>query len=891
MPKLLSLVLSLVLSGIVCGIDSNGNGLQDTGELGLSGVTVRLLNGSGTLITSMPTDSSGNYKFVNPDAGSYIVEFVPPSGWVFTPKGQGSDQNNDSNANPGTGRTDTINLVSGENDLTIDAGLYEPGHIGDRVWDDTNENGVQDPGEPGLSGVTVNLYQVGNPTPVATDVTDNSGIYGFDNLAPGQYYIEVVAPTGYFNSPKGQGGNPANDSNINPGTSTTDVFVVASGTNDNTVDSGVYKPVGPTPTPTITPTATPTPIGQPNVGITKRLIPSSGSEDGIVVVGRAVSYVITVINTGNTALVTVPLEDIFDATYLGYVNAIPVPDVVDNTNGKLRWNDITGATSMLPGESKVLAVTFITKKSTDLLSNKQTNNVGKVTGVQDDKGTTLPDKQDQAPVRITNLAVGISKRTTSPANGVVTLNGEVVFTIRVENKGDTTLVKIPVQDTYEANILQFVRTNITTPSVNTNGNNGTLNWADITTDLGDLAPGAFVEFTVTFRLIALSNTVNTAATGIATDENGDKVNPVSGQSPANVIAAGTFKLFAPVLLGQPASTPTPTPVPTPGGQGEPECPPAGCPVPNLIHPKGIAVHEAQQMIYVSSRDTDTLIKYNPSTNQVVATVPTGDEPWDVVINESANGGTGEIYVSNFASGDVWVYNATTLAVIKKIEVGENPALMEIFPDINTVAVVVRRLNSVAIIQDHNVVQYVSSGGTGPYGLASDQVNKQLIVTNRDTGNAWIIYRDGSSWRLNDRSEMKDYGNTQRTQPFAVEYNPNNKRIYITYMMPSGKWYVDVIEKNTMTDLRTMATIRVGDSGSDRSSEVGGTGMVINPATNNLFVNDTAAGTVTVIGPANTVVATLAVGVDPYEISLNHKTQTLYITLRVANSLAKVADGF
>lgn len=251
---------------------------------------------------------------------------------------------------------------------------------------------------------------------------------------------------------------------------------------------------------------------------------------------------------------------------------------------------------MLPGESKVLAVTFITKKSTDLLSNKQTNNVGKVTGVQDDKGTTLPDKQDQAPVRITNLAVGISKRTTSPANGVVTLNGEVVFTIRVENKGDTTLVKIPVQDTYEANILQFVRTNITTPSVNTNGNNGTLNWADITTDLGDLAPGAFVEFTVTFRLIALSNTVNTAATGIATDENGDKVNPVSGQSPANVIAAGTFKLFAPVLLGQPASTPTPTPVPTPGGQGEPECPPAGCPVPNLIHPKGIAVHEAQQMI-------------------------------------------------------------------------------------------------------------------------------------------------------------------------------------------------------------------------------------------------------------------------------------------------------
>ena len=608
--------------------------------------------------------------------------------------------------------------------------------------------------------------------------------------------------------------------------------------------------------------------------------------------GSSVSYVITVFNTGNTTLVTVPLEDTFDAAYLGYVNAIPVPEVIDNANGMLRWNDITGAGVMLPGGSKVLVVTFITKKSTDALTNKQTNNVAVVTGAQDDKGNTLPDKQDQAPVRITDPAIGIFKTTTSPTNGIVALNGEIVFTIRVSNLGDTTLVNIPVEDTYEANIIEFVRTSISTPSVNTSGSNGTLNWADITASLGDLAPGAFVEFTVTFRLISLDETVNTASTGIATDENGDKVDPVSGLSPANVFPAGTFKLWAPVLLGVPAASPTPTPTSVPIiGTGEEECPPAGCPVDTLIHPKGLAVHEGQQMLYITSRDTNTLIKYNPATNRVVTTVPTGAEPWDVVINEGANGGTGEIYVSNFASGDVWVYNATTLAVVKVISVGQYPAIMEIFPDINTVAVVVRKLNSVAIIQDHNVVQYVSSGGAGPFGLASDKVNKQLIVTNRDTGNAWIIYKDGGSWRLNDRSEMKDYGNTERTQPFEVAYNPNNNRIYITYMMPNGRWYVDVIEKRSMTDLRTMATIRVGDSGSDRNPDVGGTGMAINPDSNNLFVADTAAGTVTVIGPGNTVVGTVNVGTDPYEIAVNRGTQTVYITLRVLNKLSKLTDGF
>ncbi|MGB5049331.1 MAG: SdrD B-like domain-containing protein [Caldilineaceae bacterium] len=939
--------------------DLNGNGVQDGGEPGLKNVVVKLYKpGNPNPVATTATDTNGNYSFTGLVPGDYEVGFEAPSGYVFAPKGQGGDINNDSNANVGTGRTDTITLASGENNNTIDAGLYKPGSIGDRVWDDKDEDGIQESGEPGLDGVTVNLYVVGNPNPIATTTTDSLGIYGFSNLAPGSYVVEVVKPAGFFHSPKEQGGDPANDSNVNPGTGKTDVIVVISGTNDNTIDAGLYKPTGPTPTPTpttpstntptstpthtstptftpthtptasntptasatpthtptvsstptatpthtpthtptasntptITPTAsntptqTPTPVGQPNYSITKRLIPSGGAEDGIVVVGSTVSYVITVINTGNTTLVTVPVEDTFDPIYLGYVNAIPLPDVVDNTNGKLRWNDITGAGTMQPGESKVLAVTFLTKKSTDLLANKQTINVATATGVQDNNGNTLPDKQSQAPVRITNPAIGINKTTTSPANGIVALGGEVIFTIRVENKGDTTLVKIPVQDIYEADVIEYVRTSISTPSINVSGNNGTLNWADVTTDLGDLAPGAFVEYTVTFRLISSRSTDNAISTGIATDENGDKVDPVFGQAPANVRPAGKYDLWAPMLLGVP---PTPTPTGTPSGTGEPECPPAGCPVDTLIHPKGIAVHEGQQMLYVASRDTDSLIKYNPETNKVVAVVPAGDEPWDVVINEAL----GEIYVSNFASGDVWVYDATTLAVKKKISVGTEAALMEIFPDINTVAVVVRKLQSIAIIRDGNVVQYVSSGGTGPYGLASDKVNKQLIVTNRDTGNAWIIYQDGASWRLNDRSEMKNFGNTERTQPFEAAYNPNNNRIYITYMMPSGKWYVDVIEKRSMNSLLTMATLPVGDSGSDRSPNVGGTGLAINPDTNNLFVADTAAGTVTVIGPANTVVATVDVGVDPYEIAVNRKTQTVYITLRAINKLGKLADGF
>ena len=62
------------------------------------------------------------------------------------------------------GSTDPISLrvledenggLYGEADTTIDAGLISPYAIGDTVWLDWNNNGVQDEGESGVAGVPV----------------------------------------------------------------------------------------------------------------------------------------------------------------------------------------------------------------------------------------------------------------------------------------------------------------------------------------------------------------------------------------------------------------------------------------------------------------------------------------------------------------------------------------------------------------------------------------------------------------------------------------------------------------------------------------------------------------------------------------------------------------
>lgn len=82
--------------------------------------------------------------------------------------------------------------------LTIDFGFYKPMSIGNRVWFDTDGNGLIDPTENGAAGVMVSLFldNDGNGAPdggiiLASELTDGDGYYLFDNLTPNDYRVIV----------------------------------------------------------------------------------------------------------------------------------------------------------------------------------------------------------------------------------------------------------------------------------------------------------------------------------------------------------------------------------------------------------------------------------------------------------------------------------------------------------------------------------------------------------------------------------------------------------------------------------------------------------------------------------------------------------------------------
>ncbi|MDD4651588.1 MAG: SdrD B-like domain-containing protein, partial [Methanothrix sp.] len=218
--------------------DRNANGIQDSGEEGIAGANVILHKPDGSTSTAT-TIADGKYQFTGLVPGVYSVKFEKPAGYdSFSPKGIGdADKDNDANA---TGQTADITLISGQNDLTWDAGVYQYASLGDFVWHDMNANGIQETGEAGVAGVIVTLHRPDGSTIDTTTATDGS--YKFTGLVPGSYFVTFNKPTDYYSfSPSGQGSDNAADSDADVADGKTASIALQSGESNLKLDAGIYK--------------------------------------------------------------------------------------------------------------------------------------------------------------------------------------------------------------------------------------------------------------------------------------------------------------------------------------------------------------------------------------------------------------------------------------------------------------------------------------------------------------------------------------------------------------------------------------------------------------------------------------------------------------------------
>ncbi|WP_165358907.1 SdrD B-like domain-containing protein [Spirosoma sordidisoli] len=220
-------------------VDVNKDGQQDSGEPGLPNVTVTLLS-NGTLVASTTTDASGLYSFTGLTPGlPYSVSFTSPTGYTATTPNAGNDA---TDSDPVGGITQVVSLTSGETNPTLDAGFYVlTASLGDYVFEDVNANGIQEPTDKPIPGVTVSLLSSG--TLVASTTTNASGLYSFTGLTPGvPYSVSFTAPAGFTATSQNTGSDDALDSDGAPATGLTGVYNLTANENNTTVDMGYYKP-------------------------------------------------------------------------------------------------------------------------------------------------------------------------------------------------------------------------------------------------------------------------------------------------------------------------------------------------------------------------------------------------------------------------------------------------------------------------------------------------------------------------------------------------------------------------------------------------------------------------------------------------------------------------
>ena len=313
--------------------DLNRNGIQDSGEAGIQGVTVRLYkdtNGDGVfnpavdqLIATTTTNSAGNYMFQVTEAGRFFVSIddTQPalSGLTLTTRDDETYQGVQI-------QVDFLNLNTSL--LTADFGFSTPATIGGVVWNDTNRNGAQNSGEQIIQGVTVKLYKdtngdgVFNPAAdqlVSALITDSNGNYAFPVSESGRFFISI-------------------DANQTP------LLGMTLTTNDDQTYQGAQITVnlpgvntfymnGNFGYATLLPSA---------LSVTKAANPS-----GDVYAGDAITYTITVTNTSPTRQTGITINDLLPANTAYTANSTsasgPAPGT-STTSDDFETNNYTGGT-------------------------------------------------------------------------------------------------------------------------------------------------------------------------------------------------------------------------------------------------------------------------------------------------------------------------------------------------------------------------------------------------------------------------------------------------------------------------------------------------------------------------------------------------------------------
>ncbi|MEM7126524.1 MAG: SdrD B-like domain-containing protein [Chloroflexota bacterium] len=171
-------------------------------------------------LDTMPALPNGEYVFESLEAGTYRLGLTLTAGYLPTTELDplAEDSNTWITKNCIDLPADTIE--HGWNFGVYHPDTQPPGSIGNFVWHDIDQQGDQDPDEPGKPNVLVELFDGDPESAEDSDIelqsqrTDEHGHYHFLDVKDGNYYIRATLPSGYRFTIHEATGNDQTDSDI-----------------------------------------------------------------------------------------------------------------------------------------------------------------------------------------------------------------------------------------------------------------------------------------------------------------------------------------------------------------------------------------------------------------------------------------------------------------------------------------------------------------------------------------------------------------------------------------------------------------------------------------------------------------------------------------------------
>lgn len=161
MTSCMDTLMGLATLGSFVWLDENRNGIQEEEEPGFANVIITIEGVDDGFSTQTVTDESGFYQLTVPP-GRYQLIFALPNGFILTEANQGENDEKDSDVDPISFKTDTIQLRARDVVLNLDAGCVSE---------------CEPFTQPGVIATTTNyLCGAGNdPGPIINQVSPSGG--------------------------------------------------------------------------------------------------------------------------------------------------------------------------------------------------------------------------------------------------------------------------------------------------------------------------------------------------------------------------------------------------------------------------------------------------------------------------------------------------------------------------------------------------------------------------------------------------------------------------------------------------------------------------------------------------------------------------------------------